>query len=148
MRFIELAGEINLRMPQHVVDRLAWALNAHAKAVRNSRVLVVGVAYKKDVDDMRESPALRIMALLHAQGARLSYHDPFVPRLTHPSASWGPATSVPLSDAALAQFDAAVIVADHTGVDYDQIVAQTPLTVDTRNATRHVTAHRNRIVAA
>jgi UDP-N-acetyl-D-glucosamine dehydrogenase len=148
MRFIELAGEIHLRMPQHVVDRLAWALNAHAKAVRNSRILIVGVAYKKDVDDMRESPALRIMALLKTHGAQLDYHDPFVPRLPSACTYTSTPTSLPLGAEMLTQFDAAVIVADHTGVDYAQIVAHTPLTIDTRNATHDVTRHRSRIVAA
>jgi UDP-N-acetyl-D-glucosamine dehydrogenase len=147
-RFIELAGEINTAMPMYVVERLAWGLNEAQKPIKGSRVLILGVAYKKDVDDMRESPALRIIELLQERGARVSYHDPFVPRLPRTRQYHFDLESVPLDDDTLAAQDAALIVTDHSGVDYARVVATSALVVDTRNATRGLRAHRERIVRA
>jgi UDP-N-acetyl-D-glucosamine dehydrogenase len=131
------------------VEKTSRALNEMKKPVRDSRVLVLGVAYKKDVDDTRESPALEIMALFEAQGARLSYHDPFVPKLGPTRRhDFSRLTSVELTAAVLEAQDAVVITTDHSPVDYAFVVEHSPLIVDTRNATRHVAAGRERIVRA
>ncbi|HYI79544.1 MAG TPA: nucleotide sugar dehydrogenase [Thermoleophilaceae bacterium] len=130
--FIELAGEVNQRMPEFCVARIARALNDHSKPVRGSRIAIVGVSYKAGVGDLRESPALRIMRLLEDDGAVISYHDDYVaeiPELDH--------VSEPL-DAVLADADVAVIVTAHPGLDLDRIVATAPLVVDFRGVTRHI----------
>jgi UDP-N-acetyl-D-glucosamine dehydrogenase len=134
-RFIELAGHVNGAMPHYVVDKVTDALNTRSKAVRGSKVLVLGIAYKRDIDDLRESPSLDVMAVLHAKGAVVSYHDPYIPAL--PAREWPGAmdmTSVALTPAALAAADCVVIVTDHRAFDYATIVAHAPLVVDTRNA--------------
>jgi UDP-N-acetyl-D-glucosamine dehydrogenase len=150
-RFIELAGEINTAMPRFVVDRLAEAVDRRlGKGLSATRVLVVGLAYKKNVDDIRESPAFAVLELLETRGADVAYHDPHVaviPR-TREHASLAGRRSVPLDPASLRGFDAAVIVTDHDAVDYEALVAGCPLIVDTRNATRAVHEHRDRIVPA
>ncbi len=130
-RFIELAGEINSEMPEHVCALVADALNSRRLSVRGSRVLVLGVAYKRDVDDVRESPALDVLRLLESRGAEISYHDPHVASL-----EWngGRLASVAL-EPALAQADVVVIVTDHRALDYAQVVERARLVVDTRNAT-------------
>jgi UDP-N-acetyl-D-glucosamine dehydrogenase len=130
--FIELAGEVNQRMPEFCVARIARALNDHSKPVRGSRIAIVGVSYKAGVGDLRESPALRIMRMLDDNGAVLSYHDdyiPEIPELDH--------VSEPL-DAVLADADAAVIVTAHPGIDLERIVAAAPLVVDFRGVTRGI----------
>jgi UDP-N-acetyl-D-glucosamine dehydrogenase len=135
-RFIELAGEINTSMPGYVVARLLEALSDRGKALKNAKVLLVGLAYKKDVDDVRESPAFTLWELLEERGAKVSYADPHVaavPR-TREHAKYAGIKAVPITQAALEGFDAAVIVTDHTGVNYELIVRQAALTVDTRNA--------------
>jgi UDP-N-acetyl-D-glucosamine dehydrogenase len=142
-RFIELAGEVNTNMPRYVVERTAEALNQHKKALNGSRVLVLGVAYKRDVDDMRESPALRIIDLLAARGAEVSYHDPFVPSLPATRAYQLEMQSVPLTRNTLAAHDVALIVTDHTGVDYPLVCEHAPIVVDTRNTTRHIERRDN-----
>jgi UDP-N-acetyl-D-glucosamine dehydrogenase len=150
-RFIELAGEINTAMPRFVVERLAEAVDRRfGKGLSAARVLVVGLAYKKNVDDVRESPAFAVLELLEARGTEVAYHDPHVAAIprTRDHASLAGRRSVPLEPALLAGFDAAVIVTDHDDVDYEALVAGCPLTVDTRNATRAVRRHRDRIVAA
>jgi UDP-N-acetyl-D-glucosamine dehydrogenase len=131
-RLIELAGEINDRMPEVVVERVAEALNAQGKALRNSRVLLLGVSYKKDVGDMRESPALKVMHQLHRKGADVSYHDPYVPVCVNGS---GPMASVPLDETAIASADCVVILTDHSCLPYSRI-RQARTVVDTRNALR------------
>ena len=131
-RFIDLAGEINSAMPIFVVDKVRQALNRAGKAVNGSRVLILGVAYKPDIDDVRESPALDIMQLLEADGARVVYHDPYVPRLTDDHRAW---ESQPLTDQLLANVDAAVIVTNHTTVDHERVLELASIVVDTRNAT-------------
>lgn len=138
MRFIELAGEINTAMPYHVVSTVASALNSRSKPVNGSSVLVLGVSYKKDVDDLRESPALTIIELLRAQGAVVSYHDPFFPVLDK-----GRKYDLQLRCAPLEQldsYDCVLIVTDHSHYDYREIVRRSQLVIDTRNATRGINA--------
>jgi UDP-N-acetyl-D-glucosamine dehydrogenase len=150
-RFIELAGEINTGMPRWVVDRLAEALDDRfRKGLNGTRILIMGIAYKKNVDDMRESPALAIMNLLMERGAEVAYHDPYCPVIprTREHRHLAGRSSVPLHLSTLANFEAALIVTDHDGVDYAALVTGVPLVVDTRNATRHVAAGRERIVTA
>ena len=131
-RFIDLASEINSEMPALVADKVAKALNDSRKAVNGSRVLVLGVAYKKDIDDMRESPALDVMRLLEEAGADVVYHDPFVPKFREDGHE---RSSVALTDGELERADAVVIVTDHSTVDYQRVVERSRLVVDTRNAT-------------
>lgn len=147
-RFIELAGEINTSMPHYVLERTALALNDHSKSVKGARVLVLGAAYKRDVDDMRESPSLRLMELLMERGAQVQYHDPFVPRLPKTRQHKFEMDSQPLTASNLQRCDAAIIVTDHTTVDYNHVVEHAPLVIDTRNATRHVIQNRSRVVKA
>jgi UDP-N-acetyl-D-glucosamine dehydrogenase len=130
-RFIELAGHINSSMPHFVVDRVADALNSRKKPINGSRIHLVGVAYKRDVNDMRESPALDVLELLAKRGAQLSYSDPYVPELTHAGRAMA---SVDLGAALATELDCAVICTDHTGFDYDALVNSGTLVVDTRNA--------------
>jgi UDP-N-acetyl-D-glucosamine dehydrogenase len=134
-RFIELAGQVNGSMPHFVVDKIAEALNSARKAVNGSRVLVVGITYKRDIDDIRESPALDVMAILQQKGASVSYADPFVPTLTARGWLGGcELHSTPLDPSTLAGFDCVVILTDHRTIDYKTMVAAAPLIVDTRNA--------------
>ncbi len=145
-RFIELAGEINTSMPRYVVDRLTEALNDHAKPVRGSRICVLGVAYKKDVDDPRESPAFELIELLAARGAVITYSDPHVPKLPAMRRHELPAlTSQTLSPQFLAEQDCVLIVTDHSAFDYPAIVEHARLIVDTRNATARVENGREKI---
>jgi UDP-N-acetyl-D-glucosamine dehydrogenase len=148
-RFIQLAGEINTSIPHYVVERIGSALNDRSKAVRGSKILVLGVAYKKDVDDVRESPALEIMELLQDKGAVLSYSDPYIPRLHKMRAyDFSNMSSVELTPDVLRRHDLALITTDHTNFDYQAIVDGAPLIVDTRNATRNVTGGKEKIVRA
>jgi UDP-N-acetyl-D-glucosamine dehydrogenase len=135
-RFIELAGEVNIHMPYFVIENIASALNEHAKAIKGSKVLVLGVAYKRDIDDLRESPSLTIIELLRDKGALVSYNDPYFPRVGHGRHYDLNMTNTPLDD--LGQYDAVVIVTDHSSYDYRAIVDQSQLVVDTRNATRGI----------
>jgi UDP-N-acetyl-D-glucosamine dehydrogenase len=134
-RFIELAGEINTSMPQYVVNRIAEALNDHSKSIKGSRICILGVAYKKNVDDPRESPAFTIMELLKARGAHLSYNDPYIPQLPAMRHHSIRGTSEPLTEEYLAVQDCVVIVTDHSCYNYEWIARHAPLIVDTRNAT-------------
>ena len=137
-RFIELAGEVNVRMPEYVLEKLSLALNERRKAVRGSRILVLGIAYKKDIDDPRESPAFEIIEGLLRLGADVSYHDPHVPRAPH-MRSWPdlpPMTSSGLTEEILKAQDAVLIVTDHTAVDYALVVRNAALVVDTRGVYR------------
>jgi UDP-N-acetyl-D-glucosamine dehydrogenase len=136
MRFIALAGEINAAMPYHVVNAVAAALNSRSKAVNGSSVLVLGVSYKKDIDDLRESPALTIIELLQAQGAAVSYHDPFFPVLEKSRKYDLQLRCVPLHK--LDVYDCVLIVTDHSSYDYTGIVREAQLVIDTRNATRGI----------
>jgi len=136
-KFIELAGEINTRMPYYVVNKTIEALNRRGKSIRNARVLVLGIAYKKDIDDPRESPALRIISVLKEKGARVSYNDPYIPRSAgHREYPDLDLRSVPLSVRRLRTSDAVIITTDHSVYDYDWIVRCAPLVVDTRNAVK------------
>jgi UDP-N-acetyl-D-glucosamine dehydrogenase len=148
-RFIELAGEVNTAVPHFVVEKIAWGLNEARKSVRGARILILGVAYKKDVDDIRESPSMEIMELLEDHGAVLSYHDPYVARL-HKMRHYdfSNMTSVPLDEQTLAAQDAVLIATDHSRIDYAWLVEHSRLVVDTRNATRDVTEGREKIVRA
>jgi UDP-N-acetyl-D-glucosamine dehydrogenase len=137
-RFIELAGEVNTAMPEYVVHKIADALNEQVKSIRGSRVCVLGVAYKKDVDDPRESPAFEIMELLQRRGALVSYSDPYVPTLPPMRHHSIRMDSQPLTEEFLAVQDCVVIVTDHSSFNYEWIVQHAPLVVDTRNATKGV----------
>jgi UDP-N-acetyl-D-glucosamine dehydrogenase len=147
-RFIELAGEINTGMPQYVVDRLAEALNRRAKPLRGSKICVLGVAYKKDVDDARESPAFVLIELLQKGGAAVSYNDPHIPRLPRTRHFNIPLDSSPLTAEFLAGQDCVLIATDHSAYDYDFLVRHAPLVVDTRNATKNVRMGREKICKA
>ena len=136
-RFIELAGHINGSMPAFVVERVSEALNSQKKAINGSRIHIFGVAYKKDVSDMRESPALDVLELLHRRGAILSYTDPHVPLLDHGELSL---KSVPESGAASDDIDCAVICTNHSAFNYGEMPKRFPLVVDTRNALKNVQA--------
>jgi UDP-N-acetyl-D-glucosamine dehydrogenase len=129
-RFIELAGHINGRMPEFVVEKIQNALNDASKSVRGSNVHILGIAYKRNIDDVRESPALDIMMLLERLGAKVTYSDPFVPSVTLNASVLKSQEMLPFVGAA----DCVVIVTDHTGLDYAKIVEQSKIIVDTRNA--------------
>jgi UDP-N-acetyl-D-glucosamine dehydrogenase len=137
-RFIGLAEEVNSRMPEHVVTLVTDALNDEQKALKGSSVLVLGVAYKKDIDDVRESPALSIIDRLRAKGAIVTYHDPYVREVrfddAHTQGSGEPLQSAELTDEAVEAADCTVIVTDHSGVDYTRVCRLSKLIVDTRNA--------------
>ena len=132
-RMIEAASEINAEMPEFVVDKVRDALNEHRKPVLDSRILVVGVSYKRDIGDVRESPAIDVIELLEGLGAEVEYHDPFVPELKEDGIS---RTSVDCTDEVLERADCVVIITDHSTLDYDRVVERAKLVVDTRNATR------------
>jgi UDP-N-acetyl-D-glucosamine dehydrogenase len=142
-RFIELAGHVNGAMPHHVVDKVADALNSHSKSVRGSNVLVLGVAYKRDIDDVRESPALDVMAVLAQKGAKISYHDPYIPSV--PARDWPGGFDLKSIDAltpeTLRGSDCVVIITDHKVFDYDAITRHARLIVDSRNAIKSAPAH-------
>jgi len=146
-RFIELAGEVNKAMPYHVVDSVASALNDRQKSIKGSRIMVLGVAYKKDVDDLRESPSLKIIEQLTLRGAKVEYNDPHFPqihKLRH--YNFEGMKSVPIDNKSLAAYDCVLIATDHTSYDYPMIVESSQLVVDTRNATRRIARNRNKIV--
>lgn len=142
-RFIELAGDINSRMPAYVVDKVGTALNRHKKTCKGAKILILGVSYKKDISDVRESPALDIIKLLEDRGAEITYNDPHVPEL---SLDHGHLRSVKLTKKLLNSCDCSIIVADHSLYDYGFIVAESNLVVDTRNATKNVKIGRDKIV--
>jgi UDP-N-acetyl-D-glucosamine dehydrogenase len=135
-RFIELAGEINSNMPYHVIESVVKALNQHKKALNGSKVLVLGVAYKRDIDDLRESPALTIIELLQKDGAQVSYNDPYFPTVGKGRKYDLQMKCAPLEN--LGQYDCALIVTDHSDYDYARIVKESQLVVDTRNATKGI----------
>jgi len=135
-RFIELAGEINVHMPYHVISSVASALNRHKKALNGSKVLVLGVAYKRDIDDLRESPSLTIIELLQKEGAQVSYHDPYFPAIGKGRKYDLQLKCAPLDN--LGQYDCVLIVTDHSDYDYRKIVKEAQLVVDSRNATKGI----------
>jgi len=135
-KFIELAGEVNTYMPYHVVEAVSRALNQHRKALNGARVLILGVAYKKDVDDLRESPALVIIEELKKAGAEVSYNDPYFPKVGRGRRYNLQMTCAPLEK--LDQYDCVIIITNHTTYDFKKIVAESRLVVDTRNATKGI----------
>ena len=147
-RFIELAGEVNVSMPRYVIARLMDALNERGKALKGARVLVLGLAYKKDIDDVRESPSLELIELLKEKGASVDYNDPHVPR-THKMREHDlKMASRKLSEAMLKRYDAVLISTDHSSYDYQFIADNAKLVIDTRGATRGVKGNRGKIVKA
>lgn len=148
-RFIDLAGELNIQMPYYVMAKLEEGLRGQGKKIRGSKILILGLAYKKDIDDPRESPAFKLLELLGEKGAEAVYNDPNIktlPRMRHYRDL--DIESVPLTRETLESVDAALIVTDHSAFDFDEIVRHAPLVVDTRNACQGITHHRERIVAA
>ncbi len=139
-RFIELAGEVNMNMPYHVLASVSGALNRHKKSMNGARVLVLGVAYKKDIDDLRESPALTIIELLQKDGAQVSYHDPYFPFIGKGRKYDLQLKCADIKD--VEEYDCVVIVTDHSDYDYPRIVRDAQLVVDTRNATRGITSSK------
>lgn len=134
-RFIELAGEINISMPEYVLQKILWALNNVGKSLKGSRILILGMAYKKNVDDDRESPSFKIMELLEGYGAHVDFNDPYVPVVLGPKREYNQFVgkkSVSLDD--LPQYDMTVILTDHSSYDYQDIVERSTIVVDTRNA--------------
>lgn len=147
-RFIELAGEINTSMPEYVVQRTADALNDRRKSLKGSRVLVLGLAYKPDIDDVRESPSLELIELLKAKGAKVDYNDPYFPQ-THKQREYDlKMKSKPLTPRMLRSYDAVLIATNHSDYDYKEIVKNAQLVIDTRNATAGVRGGRSKIVKA
>jgi UDP-N-acetyl-D-glucosamine dehydrogenase len=133
-RFIELAGEINSHMPYYVVQKTIDALNDRGKSVKGSKILILGVAYKRDVDDMRESPSLRLIELYRNKGARVDYNDPYIPEMPKLRRYKYKMKSVPLNAKTLSGYDAVVIATDHSVYDYDFLYSHARLIIDTRNA--------------
>jgi len=133
-RLIELAGEINTHMPYYVIERTVQALNDHGQSIKGARVLVIGLAYKKDVDDLRESPSLTLIDLLLQRGAAVDYHDPYIPVMHHTRRHKFDLRSVPLTPENLATYALVIIATDHSCLDYQSIVTHAPLIIDTRNA--------------
>jgi UDP-N-acetyl-D-glucosamine dehydrogenase len=147
-RFIELAGEINTAMPQYVIQRTADALNERSKSIRGSKVLVLGLAYKPNIDDVRESPSLELIELLQAKGAKVDYNDPYIPA-THKQREHDlRMKSKKLTPAMLKRYDVVLIATNHSDYDYNEIVRHAQLVVDTRNATARVRTGRSKIVKA
>jgi UDP-N-acetyl-D-glucosamine dehydrogenase len=142
-RFIALAGETNRRMPSFVVSKAMRMLSDAGKGLRGSKVLLLGIAYKRDLDDYRESPAIDVYKLLEKAGALVSYSDPLLPEFSEHGLS---ALSVELTDVALAQSDLVIITTDHSSVDYTRVVAHSKLVLDTRNATKSVTSNKENVV--
>jgi len=148
-RFIQLAGEINTSMPHYVIERIGEALNKVSRSIRGSKILIAGVAYKKDIDDMRESPSLEIMKLLKERGAELYYNDPYIPNLPRTREyDFSYMSSVPLNQDTLGKMDIVVITTDHTNVDYQALVDHSRMVVDTRNATKQIKRGSEKIVRA
>jgi UDP-N-acetyl-D-glucosamine dehydrogenase len=141
-KFIELASEINGNMPHYVVTKIVDALNDQRKSVKGSQVLILGIAYKKDISDVRESPALDVIKLLQDRGAVVLVNDPHVEEV---QMDHGTFRSVPLTDGLLAASDCAVIITDHSSYDYAHIVDKSRIVVDTRNATRGIASARGKI---
>ncbi len=148
IRFIQLAGQVNAGMPEYVLRIVSESLNAASKPIRGSQILVLGMAYKRDVDDLRESPALRIIDLLVQRGAQVSYHDPHIPHFAGNREYDFRMDSVPLDDATLAAADCVVIVTDHSSIDYQWVVDHAQLVIDSRGATRKLTRNQDRVVMA
>jgi UDP-N-acetyl-D-glucosamine dehydrogenase len=139
-KFIELAGEVNITMPYFVIDQTAAALNEYERSLKGSKILVLGIAYKKDIDDLRESPALTIIELLRQRGAIVAYNDPYFPRVDRGRHYDLSMANTPLEH--LDEYDAVLIVTDHSDYDYARIVSEARLVIDTRNATKGIASHK------
>ena len=147
-RFIQLAGEINVSMPYYVIEKTVEALNKNRKSINGSNILILGIAYKKDIDDDRESPGYAIMKILLEKGAVLYYNDPWVPKL-HTTRKYNfQMESTPITPDLLGKMDAAIIVTDHSDYDYAEIVEHSNLVIDTRNATQGIKGATEKIVMA
>jgi UDP-N-acetyl-D-glucosamine dehydrogenase len=147
-RFIQLAGEINVSMPYYVVDRTAEALNNSKKSLNGSRILIIGIAYKKDIDDDRESPGYAVMKMLLEKGAEVIYNDPWIPELKPTRKYDFKLKSVPLTPDVLSKADAVIIITDHNAYDFADIVKHSHLVIDTRNATGGLSKGREKIIMA
>jgi len=142
-RFIELASEINTNMPRFVIGKVQDALNDHGKPIKGSSVLVLGAAYKPDIDDLRESPAIDVLRLLQAKGARVTYHDPYIPKIKEDN--WEMESILDL-ERAVTDADCVVIVTNHKVYDYPAILKSAKLIVDTRNALGKMGRNSNKVV--
>jgi UDP-N-acetyl-D-glucosamine dehydrogenase len=147
-KFIELAGEINTDMPQYVIQRTMEALNAKKKSLNGSKVLLLGVAYKKDIDDVRESPSMELIKLLEEKGAKVDYNDPYIPIIPEMREYNIKKKSVVLTATMMKKYDLVLIATDHSDYDFKWIVKNSKLIVDTRNATADVKTGRSKIVKA
>jgi UDP-N-acetyl-D-glucosamine dehydrogenase len=147
-RFIQLAGEINVSIPYYVVSKVSDALNEKGKSIKGAKILILGIAYKKDVDDARESPALTIMDLLQKKGATILYHDPFIPVLPPFRKFFFKLKSSPLTERLLHRVDAVVVATDHSQIDYPWVTRYASLIIDTRNVTKNIKRWKNKIVKA
>ena len=147
-RFIQLAGEINVSVPYYVVSKIMDALNERRKSIKGANILILGVAYKRDVDDARESPALVIMDILRKKGATVLYHDPYIPVLPAFRKYHFRLESSPLTETLLRRADAVVVVTDHSPIDYGWVVRHSPLVIDTRNVTKDMKGFAEKIVKA
>ncbi len=147
-KFIELAGEVNTSMPYWVVNKVMDALNEHEKSIKGSKILLLGAAYKKDIDDPRESPSFKLIEIMEDKGAYVDYNDPFVPELPDMRMYDIKKKSVDLKPETLAAYDCVLISTDHSDYDWDFIVKHASLVVDTRNATQHVKDNREKIIKA
>lgn len=149
LKFIELAGEVNTLMPNYVVEKLIYSLNQHGKSLKNSQILILGVAYKKNIDDQRESPSLKIIHLLQQQGAKVEYHDPYAPICSnHRHYPDIDLKSLSLNSENLQKFDATIIATDHHHVDYEMVAKYSSLIIDTRNVLRSKGIKTKHTVAA
>lgn len=147
-RFIELAGEVNTNMPYHVVQKLSEALNEHRQTINGSKILILGMSYKKDIDDLRESPSLKLMDILHEKGATVDYNDPYISELWHTRKFQFSNKSVELTAKNIKGYDAILISTDHSEYNWDFIVENANVVIDTRNATINVKNHREKIFKA
>lgn len=147
-RFIELAGEVNTSMPGYVISKIGDALNQNGKCFKNAKILVLGISYKKDVDDTRESPALEIIEMLQQKGAQVLYNDPYIPHIPKVRKHDLKLSSASLTEELLQSMDAVAIITDHSSYDYEWIVKNAKLTIDTRNATGAITSTKGKIVKA
>lgn len=145
-KFIELAGEINTEMPDYVTSKSADVLNQQGKSLSESKILILGVAYKKDTDDVRESPALAIIDILQKKKAKVFYHDPFVPKIPKTRKYDIHLSSTTLSENTLQEMDAILIITDHSPFDYEWIAENSPLIIDTRNATKNLKSNQHKVV--
>ncbi|MBN2104490.1 nucleotide sugar dehydrogenase [bacterium] len=147
-RFIELAGEINTSMPYYVAGKVVEALNNHQKSIKSAKVLILGAAYKKDIDDMRESPTLKLIEILESKGADVDYNDPLIPSMPKVRKYQYDMQSIDLTPENLKKYDVVLISTDHSTYDYQLICEHSVLVVDTRNATKNIKKYRDKIVKA